>query len=416
MRSWRQPADKSDPKNPDLGAHKAMQPVTKLLPRSHKRIAAGRPWIYSNEIQMTDEAKSLEPGAITGIVSDAGEWMGQATFNPHALICGRIVTRDRDVTIDSEFLITRLAAALHLRERLFDEPYYRLANSEADELPGMIIDRYGQAVSIQLNTAGAERLKGDLLLAVESVLAPETIVFRNDSPARSLEGLEMYSEVAKGFFDEPIHLTENGTVFFADLLHGQKTGWFYDQRMNRTFVASLANGLRLLDCYGHTGGFAVQAAVRGATETVVVDTSASALELASKSASENSVADRVHVHKADVFLDLVSRAARDERYDVVVADPPSFVKSKRDLKSGSRGYRKLARLAAKLVSPGGVLFIASCSHNVSIELFNEQIVRGVADARRTGRILMKSGASPDHPLHPGLPESAYLKATTFQLD
>jgi 23S rRNA (cytosine1962-C5)-methyltransferase len=365
---------------------------------------------------MTDEVKALQPGTVTGIVSDAGEWLGQATVNPHALICGRIVTRDRDVAINHEFLVTRLGAALRLRERLFDEPYYRLANAEADGLPGVIIDRYGPTVSMQLNTAGADRLKDDLLHAIESVLSPQTIVLRNDSAARSLEGLDVYCSVAKGSLDQPIQLSENGTFFFADLLQGQKTGWFYDQRMNRAFVASLASGARLLDCYSHTGGFAIQAAVRGAVEAVVVDTSASALELASTAAQKNGVAERVSIHKADVFLDLVSRADADERFDIVVADPPSFVKSKRDLKSGSRGYRKLARLASKVVAPGGVLFIASCSHNVSIDLFNEQVVRGVADARRTGRILMKSGASPDHPLHPGLPESAYLKATTFQLD
>ena len=393
-----------------------MQLVTKLLPRCHKRVAAGRPWIYSNEILMTDEVKALQPGTVTGIVSDAGEWLGQATVNPHALICGRIVTRDRDVAIDQEFLVARLDAAFRLRERLFDEPYYRLANAEADGLPGVIIDRYGPAVSMQLNTAGADRLKDDLLQAIESVLSPETIVLRNDSAARSLEGLGEYCSVAKGSHDRPVQLSENGTLFFADLLQGQKTGWFYDQRMNRTFVASLAQGVRLLDCYAHTGGFAIQAAVRGATEAVVVDTSASALELASAAAKKNGVAERVHIHKADVFLDLVSRADADERFDIVVADPPSFVKSKRDLKSGSRGYRKLARLAARVVAPGGILLIASCSHNLSIDLFNEQVVRGVADARRTGCILMKSGASPDHPLHPGLPESAYLKATTFQLD
>ena len=393
-----------------------MQLVTKLLPRCHKRVVAGRPWIYSNEILMTDEVKALQPGTVTGVVSDAGEWLGQATVNPHALICGRIVTRDRDIAIDHEFLVARLDAAFRLRERLFDEPYYRLTNAEADGLPGVIIDRYGPAVSMQLNTAGADRLKDDLLQAIESVLSPATIVLRNDSAARSLEGLDGYCSVAKGSLDQPVQLCENGTFFLADLLQGQKTGWFYDQRMNRTFVASLAGGARLLDCYAHTGGFSIQAALQGATEAVVVDTSASALELASAAAKTNGVAERVQIHKADVFLDLVSRADADERFDIVVADPPSFVKSKRDLKSGSRGYRKLARLAARVVAPGGVLFIASCSHNVSIDLFNEQVVRGVADARRTGRILMKSGASPDHPLHPGLPESAYLKATTFQLD
>jgi 23S rRNA (cytosine1962-C5)-methyltransferase len=172
----------------------------------------------------------------------------------------------------------------------------------------------------------------------------------------------------------------------------------------------------VLDCYGHSGGFAIQALVRGASGGVVVDTSANALALASMAAEHNAVADRIRIHKADVFNDLAARAGANERFDIVVADPPSFVRSKKDLKVGSRAYRKLARLAAPLVAPGGFLFLASCSHNVGLELFNEQVVRGLSDARRRGRILMASGAGPDHPVHPALPESAYLKAVTFQLD
>ncbi len=365
---------------------------------------------------MTGEIKALEPGTVTGVVSDAGEWLGQATFNPHALICGRVLTRQQDVVVNAEFLKTRLNAALRLRERLFEEPYYRLVNAEADGLPGVIIDRYGPAISLQLNTAGAERLRAELLLAIDSIIAPTAVVLRNDSAARKLEGLDTFSEVAKGTVDQPVELHENGTVFYADLLHGQKTGWFYDQRINRIFVASLAAGAQVLDCYGHTGGFAVQALVGGASAGVVIDTSASALALASMAAEYNSVADRISIHKADVFTDLAARTSANERFDIVVADPPSFVRSKKDLKAGSRAYRKLTRLAATLVAPGGFLFVASCSHNVGFELFNEQVVRGLSDARRSGRMLLISGAGPDHPVHPALPESAYLKAVTFQLD
>ena len=394
----------------------AMQPLIKLLPRHHRRIAVGRPWIYSNEIQMTSEAKALQPGTVIGIVSDAGEWLGQAMFNPHALICGRVITRERDVAIDGQFLAACLSNALRLRERLFNEPYYRLVNAEADGLPGVIVDRYGPAISLQLNSAGAECLKDDLLQAIENVVAPTAIVLRNDSAARRLEGLETYCNVAKGSADQPVQLSEDGTVFFANLLNGQKTGWFYDQRNNRIFVASLATGAQVLDCYGHSGGFAVQALVRGADGAVVVDTSASALALASMAAEHNDVADRFRIHKADVFTDLAARAGASERYDIVVADPPSFVRSKKALKVGSRAYRKLARLAATLVSPGGILFLASCSHNVGTELVTEQVYRGLTDARRSGRLLLASGAAPDHPIHPALPESAYLKAVTIQLD
>ena len=196
-----------------------MQLVAKLLPRCQKRVAAARPWIYSNEILMTDEVKALQPGTVTGVVSDAGEWLGQATVNPHALICGRIVTRDRDVAIDHDFLVGRLDAALRLRDRFFDEPYYRLANSEADGLPGVIIDRYGPIVSIQLNRAGADRLKDDLLQAIESVLSPETIVLRNDSAARSLEGLNGNCSVSGGYY--------RFRVRFQSLLRGRSQTSFF---------------------------------------------------------------------------------------------------------------------------------------------------------------------------------------------
>jgi 23S rRNA (cytosine1962-C5)-methyltransferase len=277
-----------------------------------------------------------------------------------------------------------------------------------------VIDRYGDVVSVQVNTAGMELLTPALLEAIERVLAPATIVLRNDSAARQLEGLPQATRIVKGEIGGPIPLTENGRRFFADLAEGQKTGWFYDQRDNRAAVAALASGRRVLDLYTYAGGFAVLAACAGAAEVVAVDRSERALALAEQAAQANGVACRFV--RAEAFAELERLAGAGERYDVVVADPPAFVKSKKDLNQGARGYRKLARLSAALVAPGGTLFLASCSHHVDVPLFAEQVRRGLSDIGRAGRILRTAGAAADHPVHPQLPESAYLKGQLLQLD
>jgi 23S rRNA (cytosine1962-C5)-methyltransferase len=319
-----------------------------------------------------------------------------------------------NATIDSGFLAARLQAALTLRERLYPGGYYRLIHAEADGLPGTVIDRYGDVVTIQANTAGMDRLMPDLLDAVERVLAPATVVLRNDSAARQLEGLPQATKIVKGAIDGAVPLTENGRRFFADLAEGQKTGWFYDQRDNRAAVAKLAEGRRVLDVYSYAGGFGVLAACAGAAEVVAVDRSERALALAEQAAQANDVAQRCRFVKAEAFAELERLAG--ERFDVVVADPPAFVKYKKDLNQGARGYRKLSRLAAAVVAPGGVLFIASCSHHVDVPLFAEQVRRGLSDVGRSGRILQTAGAAADHPVHPQLPESAYLKGQLLQID
>jgi len=248
------------------------------------------------------------------------------------------------------------------------------------------------------------------------VLAPRAIVLRNDSPARALEGLEPELRIAKGEIDGPIELSENGARFLADPREGQKTGWFFDQRDNRRFVAGLSAGARVLDLYCYAGGFAIAAAQAGADAVLALDRSEPALALAAASAELNGVGRRCRFQRADAFGELSRLVAAGERFDVVIADPPAFVKSKKDLGPGLRGYRKLARLAATLVERGGVLFIASCSHNVEPPDFAEAVRRGLEDAGRSGRILRSAGAAPDHPVHPWLPESAYLKAQALVLD
>ncbi len=389
-------------------------PIIRLQPGRHKRAKFGHPWVYSNEIAMDAAAKALPRGSIVRLEASTGEALGVALFNPHTLIAARLLARDPATVIDAGFLAARLRAALALRETLYPGGHYRLIHAEADGLPGLVVDRYGKAISLQANTAGMEALLPPLLEALDAVLAPEIVVLRNDSSARGLEGVPQEVKVAKGSLDGPVELIENGARFLADLQGGQKTGWFYDQRENRAAVARLARGCRVLDLYTYGGGFAVTAALAGAAEVTAVDSSESALALAARSAELNGV--KLTTQRAEVFAELERRAAAGERYDIVVADPPAFVKSKKDLAAGSRGYRKLARLSASLVSPGGFLFIASCSHNVERALFDEEVRRGLGDARRGGRILLSSGAAPDHPVHPALPESVYLKGSLIQLD
>jgi 23S rRNA (cytosine1962-C5)-methyltransferase len=392
------------------------RPIIMLQPGRHRRAEAGHPWVYSNEVQMDAAAKALPPGSLVTLRSAGGDPLGVASFNPHTLVSARLFDRDAKRRIDHEFFIERLERALSLRRRLYAEPYYRLVHAEADGVPGLVADRFGDVLVLQLNTAGMARRDSELIAACEAALAPAVILLRNDSPARALEGLESEVRLAKGELGGPIELIENGARFLADAREGQKTGWFFDQRDNRRFVAALAAGARVLDLYCYTGGFAVAAARAGADAVLGLDRSEPALALAAASADLNGVGERCRFQRADAFGELARLSGEGARFDLVIADPPAFVKSKKDLGPGLRGYRKLARLAASLVAPGGVLFLASCSHNVEPPDFAEAVRRGLEDASRTGRILRSAGAAPDHPVHPWLPESAYLKAEVLVLD
>lgn len=392
----------------------AARPVIRFAKGRARRFRGGHPWAFSNEIEMTPEAKALPPGTLVTLIDAGDEKLGVATFNPHSLIAARVLDRDWKRVVDAAFLGERLGAAMALRDALFGAPYYRLIHSEADGLPGLIVDRYGDVVTVQVNTAGMEMLTPVLLEALRQVLAPRAVVLRNDSPVRGLEGLALEHKVAFGEIDGPVELVENGARFLADLTGGQKTGWFYDQRDNRAFVAKLAKGRRVLDVYTYAGGFAVQAALAGATSVTAVDRSEHSLELAAGAAKLNDVP--LSCVRAEAYAEMARLDAAGERFGVVVVDPPAFVKSKKDLHAGAKGYRKMAKLAAPLVEPGGFLLAASCSHHMPADMFAEEIAHGLAQAGRSGRILRVAGAAPDHPLHPQLPESAYLKALVLQLD
>ena len=391
-------------------------PTIRLHPGRQKRVQHGHPWVYSNEVQMDQPAKAVPAGSPVRLVDAGGTPLGVATFNPHTLIAARMLTPDPAAVIDSTFIATRIERALKLRDALFDRPFYRLIHAEADGLPALIVDRYGDVVTVQANSVFMEQRIGEVLAALDAVLNPTTVILRNDSTQRALEGLPEETRLAKGSLDGALRLEENGNAFFADPLGGQKTGWFYDQRDNRAFIASLAEGARVIDFFSYNGGFAVTCATRGARSVVAVDRSQPALDNAARAAEANGVAGIFETRRADAFNELERLAAAGEKFEVVIVDPPAFVKSKKDLAVGCRAYRKMTRLAARITAPGGYLLAASCSHNVDPPTFAEQVARGLVDAGRTGRILRSAGAGPDHPVHPHLPESAYLKAQVLQLD
>lgn len=386
-------------------------PVITLKPGQGRRARAGAPWIFSNEIGTA--AKSLEPGSVVEVKGDDGQSLGSGFYNPKSLIAVRLFARAPDAMADEEFFAHRLLRALGLREQIYSRPFYRLVHAEGDRLPGLVIDRYDAVLVLQVSIAGMERALQPLIAALRSLLKPTTIILRNDAPARALEGLPSYVRAELGGMGR-IMVEENGARYFADLGAGQKTGWYYDQRDNRAFIAGLAHGRTLLDAYSYAGGFGILAAKAGAREAICLDSSEAALALAEESAAANRLSLRAV--KADVFEELTRLGARKERFDIVVADPPPFVKARKDLEPGAKAYRKLARLAAGVTAPKGLLLLASCSHNMPLERFAGECAAGISRAGRDASLIRAAGAGPDHPVHPMLPETAYLKALVYALD
>jgi 23S rRNA (cytosine1962-C5)-methyltransferase len=363
---------------------------------------------------MEPAAKALAPGSIVTVQGDDGVVFGTGYFNPASLIAVRLLDLKPDAAIDADFFITALRRALARREAIYDAPYYRLVHAEGDGLPGLAVDRFGDLCSVQVTTAGMEKLTPVLLEALDAVIAPNAVVLRNDTPSRALEGLDSYVRAAKGEMPDRISLIENGVRFFADIGTGQKTGWYFDQRDNHAFMAKIARGRTVLDAYCYAGGFGITAAVGGAEKLTGIDSSQGALALAEEAAAANGV--KAHFMKADVFEELERLAAANETFDVVIADPPPFVKSRKDLEPGAKAYRKLARLAASVVAPNGFLLLASCSHNIAPDRFALECAIGISRANRCGALIHQSGAGTDHPVHPMLPETAYLKALVYALD
>ena len=390
-------------------------PLVRLNPGQERRLKSGHPWAYSNEIRMQPELRQLPPGAPVRLEGDDGWRFGTFAFNPHSLIGARLLDRDPEAAIDAAWVRRRVAAAVALRARITDGPFHRLVHAEADGLPGLVVDRYGEVAVLQANTAWAERMTPEIVAALRAEVSPRAVVARNNSPVRAHEGLAPEVGLLHGG-DATAVVEEGGVRFAVDPLSGQKTGWFFDQRRNRDMVAGLARGARVLDVFCHVGAFGLRCAAAGAAEVTLVDSSAPALERALAAAEGNGFAARVQARRGDAFDVMTEAAQAGERFDIVVCDPPAFAKSKKDQAAGLRAYGRMARLAAPLVAPGGFLFVASCSHHAPPEAFAAVIAEGLHRARRGGRILATTGAGPDHPVHPHLPESGYLKGQLLQVD
>lgn len=385
-------------------------PELHLKKHEDKRLRLGHVWIFSNEIDtQRSPLDNFTPGQLVNVTNFDGKALGTAYVNPNTLICARLLSRKSDLKCGSHFFKTRLSHALSLREKLFDKPYYRLVFGESDGLPGLVIDRFGDVLSVQITTAGIEAHKEFLITALVELLSPTAIILKNDNGQRELEGLSLDSATAYGECPSQILIEENNARYQVDVFNGQKTGWFYDHRNSRQHLAHLAKNKRILDLFCYTGAWGIPAALNGAAEVVSVDASESALAIATSNAQLNQVGHNMRFLKSDVFEFLKQARIDQEHYDVIVLDPPALVKRKKDFKQGYEAYRRLNDLALQVLSPGGILVSASCSYHLSTENLHE-LLR--ASARHIDRHLIffnQSGQGPDHPVHPAIPETHYLK-------
>jgi 23S rRNA (cytosine1962-C5)-methyltransferase len=385
-------------------------PPLRLRKNEDRRLRAGHLWVFSNEVDVRiTPLTDFEPGEAVEVQDARGAPMGIGYVNPRSLIAARLVSRDREARVDRALLRRRLGRALALRETIFDRPFYRLAFGESDGLPGLVVDRFGDVLVAQITTAGIERVKDEVTDALRDLLSPAGILFRNDSSGRALEGLESYVETAHGEVPEMVPLEENGVRFEAPMA-GQKTGWFFDHRMNRARMASYARGRRVLDVFSYVGGWGIQAAAAGASSVVCVDASAPALEQAKRNAELNGAADRVETRRGDAFDVLRALAADGEKFDVVVLDPPAFIKRKKDQKAGEEAYQRVNALAMDVLKQDGILVSASCSYHLPREALQDAMLRAARRQGRSLQILEQGHQGPDHPVHPAIPETAYLKA------
>ena len=385
--------------------------ATLILKRGEeRRLAAGHPWVFSNEVDTERSPLSaFTPGALAELRTHRDAFIGYAYVNPHALICARVVSRDAAHPIDRALISARLESALTLRRRLSEAPYYRWVFGESDGLPGLVLDRYGEVVVGQIATAGMEALKDEVAEAVRAVAGPAALYWKNDSGARDLEQLPRETRAAFGEAPENLTVEESGLRFSAPLAHGQKTGWFYDQTANRARLARyLPARARVLDVCSYAGAWALTSLRAGAAHACCVDSSQAALDCAQANATRNGLS--VETLHADAFEALNVLAGQGARFDVVVLDPPAFIKRKKDIPQGQAAYRKLNQLALALLSEEGVLVSCSCSYHLAPEELLAAIQSAARHAGRFVQVLEVGGQSPDHPIHPAVPETRYLKA------
>ena len=389
----------------------------RLRPKAQQRaIRHGFPWVYDNELVTDRRSRGLTPGSLAVLEDAERAPLALVTVNPNSRIIARVMDRDPAAVVDRAWLEVRLTRALALRTRLHDQPFYRLVHAEADGLPGVIIDRFGDTAVIQPNAAWAELMLDDLVAALVAVTGVTCVIKSASGRARSLEGLDDVGGVLVGQAPAaPVPVPMNGATYMADLTGGQKTGLFFDQRPNHAFTARLSRGARVLDVFSHVGGFALAALAAGADNALAVDGSDPALALARDGAEATGVAARFETRKGDAFDVMTALAAEGAQFDVVVCDPPAFAPSKQALEAGLRAYERVARLGASLVAEGGYLVLCSCSHAAELDKFHNACVRGIGRAGRQGQQIHTGFAGPDHPLLPQLAESGYLKALFFRL-
>lgn len=392
-------------------------PTVRMLPKANARaIRHGFPWVYDNEMVTDRRTKALPAGTVALLQDSERRDLGLVAVTPGSRILCRMLDRDVTATVDQAWFTARIAKAFQMRDRLYDAPFYRLIHAEADGLPGVVIDRFGDVVVVQPNAAWADTRLDMLVAALVEVTGVTTILKSASGRARALEGLDDESLVLRGTAPtEPLAVPMNGATYMADLLGGQKTGLFFDQRPNHAFAARLSQGARVLDVFSHVGGFSLAALAGGAASALAVDGSEPALTLAAEGAARMGQAENFTTRKGDAFDVLGQLAQEGAQFDVVICDPPAFAPSKPALEAGLRAYERVARLAAPLVAEGGYLGLCSCSHAADLAKFRGACVRGIGRGGRTAQLIHTGYAGPDHPLMPQLAESGYLKALFFRL-
>lgn len=382
-------------------------PSIRLQKNQERRILAGHHWIYSNEIDSKfSPLKSLTPGDLVFVENYQGKPLGIAYINPNTLLCARILTRDSKEKIDTDFFMMRIQQALTWREKMFDKPFYRLIFSESDGLPGLIIDRFNDTLVGQINTAGMQKLMDHIVVALQRVINPKHILWRNDTAYREVEGLPQ--EVV-GEAPDICIVEENNCVFHGPIRHGQKTGWFYDHRFSRERLTHYVKNKTVLDVFSYLGAFAIPQAKAGATHVTCIDISEKATLSILENAKLNQVENKVSCITDDAFNALEKLKAENKKFDVIILDPPAFIKRKKDQEKGLIAYLQINQLAMQLLNENGILLSASCSMHLSRDELLNTIRRAGLKTQKTVRILEQLHQAPDHPIHPSIEETNYLK-------
>lgn len=384
-------------------------PELRLKRGEDRRLSAGHLWVFSNEVDTErTPLTAFEPGALCRVTSDRDKFLGYAYVNPRSLISARILGRDAEHPPGKSLFVHRLQVALSLRNALYERPFYRLAYGESDGLPGLVLDRFGDVVVGQIATAGMEAFKPQIEAALQKVIGPAALLWKNDSGARELEGLPAYVEPGFGDLPERIEVEEGGVTFQVPVNGGQKTGWFFDQSANRLALRKYVGGARVLDVFSYLGAWGLGALRAGATEATCVDSSAAALDALQATAAANGL--KPAVIRGDAFDVMESLHAERRRFDVVVIDPPAFIKRKKETPKGEAAYKRLNQLAMQLLDRDGILVSCSCSYHLEPGSLVTAIQRAARHVGRFAQIIEVGGQAPDHPIHPAIPETRYLKA------